>query len=131
MFNLTDELKIDILAILAKRFGPDIRIREVTQLTQGRRNLVLRISLEPSSDPKLPNSLILKQSLIQEGADDQQLFGRFARDWAGLEFASQVPDGKRITPQFYGASLKYHFKILVTITKAWLSPSQHLIEKPQ
>lgn len=102
----------EINKVLTEHFKSPIQIESVTRLSHpDRRNLVLRIKLQsPSNEVPVPKTLILKQSLqIKDSNDDKALLGRFARDWAGLEFSSSVHDEELFTPKFYSGSEKYRF----------------------
>ncbi len=113
MHKLDPNIKQEVLDILAKRFAHDIQIKSVIRLSKPeRRNLILRIILQSSSD-KTPKSLIFKQSFHEKDSDDEkELLGRFSRDWAGLEFLSGLNIEPSIAPQFYGGSEKYRFILL-------------------
>ena len=103
----------EILNILNKKFRISFEIKSVARLSKPeRRNLILRIILQsPSSNT--PQSLIFKQSLHEKNSDDEkELLGRFARDWAGLEFLSGLNIEPSITPSFYGGSEKHRFVLL-------------------
>ena len=80
-----------------------------------RRNLVLRIILtNPSNElHSAPKSIILQQSLTEESCeDDKEALRRFVRDWAGLEFLSNLETQIPIAPKFYGGSIKYRFILI-------------------
>ncbi len=98
--------------ILRERFGSeDIEIASITYLSEpDRRNVLMRITLSSASD-SVPKSIILKQSLPQEkDADDSEAYARFARDWAGLEFANSIQaDGAHHVPRFYGGDKALRF----------------------
>lgn len=100
--------------ILSKHFGTPIHAHSVVQLSEPeRRNLLLRIYLQ---DPhaEVPISVILKQTLSQNDSiqEDNKILGRFASDWAGLEFLSGLALESPITPQFYGGSTQHRFILL-------------------
>ncbi|MDA0782463.1 MAG: phosphotransferase [Proteobacteria bacterium] len=113
MNKLDPNIKQEVLGILAKSFSHDIQIKSVIRLSKPeRRNLILRIILQSPSG-KTPQSLIFKQSFHEKDSDDEkELLGRFARDWAGLEFLSGLNIEPSIAPQFYGGSEKHRFILL-------------------
>ncbi len=113
--RLTLELLKEIQDILSQKFQTEIKIKSTITLSEElRRNLVLRINLE-KSDSDIPQTIIFKQSLIEKSFSDKkllgkssgnkELLGRFARDWAGLEFISSFDIEAIIAPKFYGGAL--------------------------
>lgn len=107
--------------VLSEHFKTNIQIKSVVQLSEPeRRNLILRITL--NNPPKeVPESLILKQSLLGTSSDDKKAFARFARDWAGLEFLNNLPTEKPLIPRFYGGSTKYHFILIEDLGEKHIS----------
>ena len=108
------EIVKDAIDILEKRFNATIQMQSVVQLSEPqRRNLLLRIYLQ-SPHTQVPRSVILKQTLSQDSSkqEDDQIVGRFARDWAGLEFLSSLEVEHPITPQFYGGSTHHRFILI-------------------
>ena len=100
--------------ILSKHFDSIIQVHSVVQLSEPqRRNLLLRIHLQ-SPNTHVPKSVILKQTLSQDSSEqeDDQIFGRFARDWASLEFFSRMNIEHPITPQFYGGNSNHRFILI-------------------
>ncbi len=101
----------EVVDVLTKRFETQGQIKSVVFLSgPERRNVVVRIILESPSNGA-PASLIFKQSLPQKSSeDDQETLGRFARDWAGLEFLSAL--NSNIAPKVYGGNQKHRFVLL-------------------
>lgn len=117
--------------ILSEHFGAPIQAHSVVQLSEPeRRNLLLRIYLQ---DPhaEVPISVILKQTLSQTDStqEDNKILGRFARDWAGLEFLSGLALESPITPQFYGGSAHYRFILIEDLGEIHVSLANSLIGK--
>jgi GNAT superfamily N-acetyltransferase len=97
--------------ILSEHFDSQIEIDSIAFLSDPeRRNIVLRLGLVHSSKA-IPKTVILKQSL-PEKENDQVAYARFARDWAGLEFASKIPQRTHNTPLFYGGEKKHRFILI-------------------
>lgn len=103
----------EVTHILLNEFQTEIAIKSVIILSEpSRRNLVLRIILQNSSEG-IPESIILKQSTIEKSAeDDKEVLGRFARDWAGLEFVNNLNTTTPIAPKFYGGSTRHRFILI-------------------
>lgn len=113
----------EVQRLLEERFTVEIHVHSAVYLTDPkRRNAVLRIKLQSSSDA-VPTSVILKQSLpmkvdpqkadarkIEE--ENAETFARFSRDWAGLEFVSDISQDAHIVPRFYGGSREHCFILL-------------------
>lgn len=97
-------------ALLENYFSVDCNIKSSKILSEPeRRNIILRLHLE-SISKTVPTTVILKQSLREEGdADDREAYARFARDWAGLEFLSQFADYGHVIPKFYGGNQELRF----------------------
>ncbi len=105
-----------VLNILRERFDvTDIDITSAVYLSEPeRRNVLMRITLTSASST-VPNSIILKQVLPQAtDADDTQADERFAKDWAGLEFTSNVQQdtAAHSTPLFYGSDKTERFILI-------------------
>jgi len=104
----------EVTEILSLQFQKKTVIESVILLSEpSRRNLVLRIILQNSANG-VPNSIILKQSIIKKSAEDNgnEAFGRFSRDWAGLEFLSNLKTSASIVPKFYGGSTQHRFVLI-------------------
>ncbi len=111
-----DTMKSEVEEILSKRFDDTIRLGSIVKLSdEDRRNLLLRIYIEKPGEG-IPKSVIFKQSLprkrSQEANDEAKIFARFARDWAGLEFLSNLQSDVLAVPQFYGSSIQHKFIII-------------------
>ena len=98
-------LQQEILSVVQECFGPKTLITSIHVLTDSsRRNQVMRLKLE-SSMAQVPSSVILKRSIFKESFENQsETLGRFARDWAGLEFLSSL--NCDVIPKFYGGDRK-------------------------
>ncbi|KTD56753.1 putative N-acetyltransferase YafP [Legionella santicrucis] len=97
--------------LLSEYFGTSIDIQSVTFLNEPeRRNCVLRLGLIQSTTT-IPQTVILKQSLPEEEKDNEA-FARFARDWAGLEFAEKLPHCIHNVPRFYCGDKSLRFIII-------------------
>lgn len=104
------------LDILRERFKPaDVDIDSAVYLSEPeRRNVLMRINLTSTSE-SVPKSVILKQVLRRTvDTDDKEADARFARDWAGLEFASSVQESESVhtTPLFYGSDSEQRFILI-------------------
>jgi GNAT superfamily N-acetyltransferase len=96
---------------LSAHFNTTIDIDSVVFLSEpDRRNIVLRLGLAHHGN-KAPKTVILKQSL-PEKENDKEAYARFARDWAGLEFASTIPQRRHNAPHFYGGDKQYRFILI-------------------
>lgn len=112
----------EVIDILSKRFDRQIHVGSIIQLSeQERRNLIVRISIQnPSLD--IPKSIILKKTLSSNLSDDSnKIWGRFARDWAGLEFLSTLKTGAPPIPKFYGGSLEHGFILIEDLGETHVS----------
>lgn len=110
----------EVTDILNKRFETQVQIKSVHFLSEPqRRNVLLRIFLENPQN-KVPTSLVLKQTLRKGSSkEDREALGRFARDWAGLEFLSAL--GSPIAPKVYGGSPQRRFVLLEDLGKTHIS----------
>ncbi|MFI4955529.1 MAG: phosphotransferase, partial [Gammaproteobacteria bacterium] len=108
--------------LLQARFAAELNIVSIHFLSEPeRRNIVLRITLE-STKNEIPKSIILKQSLPEQSdEDDQEAYARFARDWAGLEFLSSIPQPAHNVPKFYGASKQHRFILIEDLGQQHIS----------
>lgn len=99
--------------LLQQRFATPCEVKSVIFLSgPERRNVVLRLNLETNSND-IPASLILKQSLPETTDNgDKDAYGRFARDWAGLEFLSRVKQRHHNAPKFYGGNKEHRFILI-------------------
>ncbi|MDP1724344.1 MAG: phosphotransferase [Alphaproteobacteria bacterium] len=105
----------EIKQILSQHFDKEIDIVSSVQLSEKeRRNLILRIEFKGKTE-QLSQTLIFKESVPDvedKDEDDKEIFGRFCRDWAGLEFMSTEDQAQSITPRFYGGSVPNRFVLL-------------------
>lgn len=101
----------EVVAILERQFDTKILINTVQQISEpDRRNVLLRIILD-SPQKDVPTSIILKQALWHKSyPEEKEVLGRFARDWAGLEFLSNL--NCPIVPKVYGSSSNHRFVLL-------------------
>ncbi|KTD41563.1 GNAT family N-acetyltransferase [Legionella parisiensis] len=110
------------IQILQQHFATKIEINCIQFLSEKeRRNIVVRITLKSKSS-SVPQSIILKQSLPEASdRDDKDAYARFARDWAGLEFANQIHQSIRNVPHFYGGNKEYRFILIEDLGKQHIS----------
>lgn len=103
--------------LMAKHFQKPIHFSKVTQLSEpDRRNVILRLQIDNPS-PEIPPTLILKMNSIEKQVFDRgenetevEQFTRFAHDWAGIEFLTQI--GSNHGPKYYAGSLEHKFIII-------------------
>lgn len=112
MNTLDPSLLKEITNVLSIKFEQDVQIESIVQLSEPeRRNRILRVILQ--SKDGIPHSLIFKQALSGNIAENERDLERFSRDYAGLAFLDSL--SKQVdstTPHFYGGSLKYRFVLL-------------------
>lgn len=110
----------ETLKILENYFDKTFKINSAYYLSNlERRNAILRINLD---DTSLPASVILKQSLPEKkDSDDKQAFARFSRDWAGLEFISNLEASVKLVPQFYGGNKEHRFILIEDLGNTHIS----------
>lgn len=113
MQNLDQDILNKAKQILEYHFEANIEISSVYFLSEAeRRNLIARLFIE-SKTKGIPKSIILKQSLREQSdEDDREAFSRFARDWAGLEFANQIHQSIHNVPRFYGGNKQCRFILI-------------------
>ncbi|KTC79311.1 putative N-acetyltransferase YafP [Legionella cherrii] len=111
-----------VTQMLQHFFMTEIEIDSLQFLSEpDRRNMVLRIMLN-SNLSTIPKSIIFKQSLPEKSAtDDQDAYARFARDWAGLEFANQIHQNMHNVPHFYGGDKEHRFILIEDLGKRHIS----------
>ncbi len=102
-----------ITHLLHTKFATEVKVCSTQFLSEPeRRNCVVRLVLS-SKAKTVPASIILKQSLREEiDVDDKEAYARFARDWAGLEFASQIKQTSHNVPKFYGGDKENRFILI-------------------
>lgn len=110
---INPEVLQEVKNLLQVLFATELYIESVHFLSEpDRRNIVLRITLE-STKSGVPESVIFKQSLPEQSdEDDIEAYARFARDWAGLEFLSDIPQRAHNVPKFYGANKEHRFILI-------------------
>ncbi|HRD68998.1 MAG TPA: phosphotransferase [Legionella sp.] len=110
---LDSNLLDTITHILNKKFAAEVTISSTQFLSEPeRRNCLVRLFLS-SQTKEIPASIILKQSLREDtDADDEDAYARFARDWAGLEFASEIKQNKHNVPKFFGGDKENRFILI-------------------
>ncbi len=107
------EMLQKITHLLNTKFAAEIEVCSTQFLSEPeRRNSVVRLVLS-SKVETVPASIILKQSLREEtDVDDKEAYARFARDWAGLEFASRIEQTSHNVPKFYGGDKEERFILI-------------------
>ncbi|WP_392537399.1 GNAT family N-acetyltransferase [Legionella sp. 227] len=111
-----------VTQMLQHVFMAEIEIDSLQFLSEpDRRNIVLRIMLN-SNMSTIPKSIIFKQSLPENSeTDDKDAYARFARDWAGLEFANQIHPSIHNVPHFYGGDKEHRFILIEDLGKRHIS----------
>ncbi len=96
---------------LSAHFQTQLLLENVSQLSEpDRRNVILRLHVGSTHD-KIPTSFIIKKTTLElRGESEQEQMSRFARDWAGIEFLSQL--GSSHAPHFYGGDIAQQFIII-------------------
>ncbi len=92
-------------------FHKEIHFSKVAVLSEAdRRNTILRLIIDNPST-SMPSSIILKQTVLENKDETEaENLSRFARDWAGLEFLTQI--GGHYAPIFYAGSLEHKFILM-------------------
>lgn len=107
----------DASKLISAHFKKPVNFSQVIQLSEpDRRNVILRLIVEnPSTD--LPKSIILKQNVAEinpfdmdAGETEIEKLSRFAHDWAGLEFLTEI--ASEHAPRFYAGSLEHTFILI-------------------
>jgi hypothetical protein len=104
-------------SLLSSYFQQKIHFSKVIQLSEAeRRNLILRLIIDNAST-NMPQSIILKQTVLEnKDESESENLSRFARDWAGIEFLTQI--GGHYAPIFYAGSLEYKFILIEDLGEA-------------
>lgn len=120
--TINSEVREAVQYLLQQYSATSCEIKSIVFLSEPeRRNLVLRLYLENQSDD-IPASIILKQSLPEmTDDDDKKAYARFARDWAGLEFLSEIKQWHHNVPTFYGGNKEYRFILLEDLGREHVS----------
>lgn len=104
--------------LLSAYFKRPVTFTKAIQLSEpDRRNVILRLVIA-NPETGMPPSFILKQTAtdtnqfdpVKKTETEIEKLSRFARDWAGHEFLTQI--GSRHAPHFYAGSLKHQFIII-------------------
>lgn len=103
--------------LMTDYFQKSLHFSKVIQLSEpDRRNLILRLIIDQPTTG-MPETLILKKTVTEKGVFDNkegeteaEQLSRFAHDWAGLEFLTQI--GGHHAPQFYAGSLEQKFIVI-------------------
>ena len=103
--------------LMSAYFKKPVRFSRVVQMSESnRRNVILRLYID-NPTTKMPLTLILKKNAIQqkifdhdENETELEQHSRFAHDWAGIEFLTQI--GGNHAPHFYAGSIAYQFIII-------------------
>lgn len=108
--EITQDILLAACNLLKGYFSVDCSVKSTEVLSEPtRRNVILRLHLE-SVPGTAPSTVILKQSLREEGDnDDKDAYARFARDWAGLQFLNQFETYGHVIPKFYGGNQALRF----------------------
>ncbi|CAM3087952.1 N-acetyltransferase GCN5 [Legionella steigerwaltii] len=120
--TINPEILQKVTQMLQQLFMAKVEIDSLQFLSEPeRRNVVLRIMLKSESS-SIPQSIIFKQSLPEKSeSDDQDAYARFARDWAGLEFANQIHQTMHNVPRFYGGDKEHRFILIEDLGKQHVS----------
>jgi len=94
-----------------------------------RRNRILRIGLKNTQQRVIfKESLPLKRAGQTPNVQDIEMsYDRFARDWAGLEFASSLQKNYPLCPKCYSGSEDYHFMLQEDLGRDHVSLASHLL----
>ena len=120
------EIIDDATSLMSKYFQKSIRFSKVIEISEpDRRNVILRLQIDnPSTE--MPQTLILKKNSIEkqifdrgESETEGEQLTRFAHDWAGIEFLTQI--GNHHGPLFYAGSLEHKFIIIEDLGLAYPS----------
>src|SRR5262245_44786170 len=91
------EIIDDAASLMSQYFQKPIHFSKVIEISEpDRRNVILRLQIDnPSSE--MPQTLILKKNSIEkqifdrgETETEREQLTRFAHDWAGIEFLTQI-----------------------------------------
>lgn len=96
---------------LSAYFQTKLAFGNVSLLSEpDRRNAILRLHIAHTNDQIPPSFIVKKTTIEQRGETEQEQMSRFARDWAGIEFLSQL--GTDHAPYFYGGDIAQQFVII-------------------
>jgi hypothetical protein len=107
--------------LMSQYFQKPVHFSKVTQLSEpDRRNVILRLQID-NTTTEMPRTLILKKNDIEkqifdraESETEVDQMTRFAHDWAGIEFLTQI--GSNHAPRFYAGSIEHRFIIIYSRT---------------
>lgn len=112
------EIIDDASKLMTIYFKKPVNFSKVTQLIEpGRRNMLLRLLIDnPQED--VPKTIILKQTATEtykfdvsaKSETEIEKFSRFAHDWAGIEFLTEI--GSDHAPHFYAGSFEHKFILI-------------------
>jgi thiamine kinase-like enzyme len=102
---------------ISEYFQTTIHVSKVIQLSEpDRRNLILRLLINQAATG-IPGSIILKKTAVEkqifekgEQETEAEQLSRFAHDWAGLQFLTQL--NSRCAPFFYAGNLEHKFILI-------------------
>lgn len=111
------EIIDDASKLISLRFGKTINFSKVIQLSEpDRRNVILRLLIDKPQNG-IPGTLILKQTVpetnkfdIAKSESEIEQLSRFAHDWAGIEFLTEIESDH--APHFYAGSLEHKFILI-------------------
>ena len=94
-----------------------VNFSKVIQLSEpDRRNIIFRLLID-KPDKDIPKTIILKQNAtetnkfdITKSETETEKLSRFAHDWAGIEFLTEI--GSDHAPRFYAGSLEHKFILI-------------------
>lgn len=109
-----------LIDTLSKSFNTPVQIQSIIQLSEPDRNLVLRIVLKEGTG-SMPRTIIFKQFFSEHAAQDDKTFGRFARDWSGLAFITNLPIETPLAPRFYGGNIEHRFIVFEDLGDKYVS----------
>jgi len=106
------EMIDDATRLMTIYFQTPIHFSKVIQLSEpDRRNVIMRLEID-NPTTKMPRTLILKKTAIEkqifdrgESETEAEQLTRFAHDWAGIEFLTQI--GNHHGPLFYAGSMEH------------------------
>ena len=116
------EMIVHAAQLLSTYFKKTVQFSKIIQLSEsGRRNLILRLEIA-NSTADMPKTVVLKMTAIEkqifeaaanaetEIETEQEQTSRFAHDWAGLEFLTEI--GGNHAPKFLIGSVEYKFILI-------------------
>ena len=107
----------DAACLMSGYFQKSVHFTSVTEISEpDRRNVILRLLFDnPTRD--MPQTLILKKTAVEnqviepsQTETEAEQLTRFAHDWAGIEFLTQI--GNDHAPRFYAGSIPHKYIII-------------------